>query len=314
MKRVFISTTTFAQDDPCILDVLYKAGAMVTMNPYHRRLNEAEITDILVKGRYDGLLAGLEPLTKDVLAKAKDLKVISRVGVGLDNIDQDSARELGIKVFNTPGVLTDAVAELTLGLILALLRKVAFLDRKMHAGQWDKKMGTLLKGKTLGLVGFGHIGERVAQLALAFGAKVVFCDVRKVKKSSAKQVTLARLVKSSDIISLHSSGEDCLIGEKEIRASRPGVIIVNTARGRLVDEKALLKGLISGKVAGAALDVFEQEPYDGKFCKNDNVILTPHIGSYAKESRLIMEKMAIENLIKGFKEKCVVNNVGRARC
>jgi D-3-phosphoglycerate dehydrogenase / 2-oxoglutarate reductase len=301
MKRVFISTTTFGEDHPLILNVLAKAKVAVTMNPLHRRLNEEEITGILIKGRYDGLLAGLEPLTKNVLVNAKDLKVISRVGVGLDNVDQTAASKLGIKVFNTPGVLTDAVAELTLGFILAALRKIAYSDRQMHKGIWDKKMGSLLGGKILGIVGFGHIGRRVAELALAFGAKIIFSDVCKIRHPLAKQVTFKALIKSADIISLHASGQDRLIGEKEIKAAKQGVIIVNTSRGRSIDETALLKGLSSGKIASAALDVFEQEPYNGDLCKNDHVILTPHIGSYAKEARMKMEKMAVDNLIKGLK-------------
>jgi len=300
MKKVFISTTTFGEDDPSILKELAKAKISTTMNPHARRLNEAEITDILVKGQYDGLLAGLEPLTENVLAKAKTLKVISRVGVGMDNVDQVAAKKLGIKVFNTPGVLTDAVAELTLGFILAALRKIALLDRKMHVGQWEKKMGALLKGKTVGIVGFGNIGMRVAQLALAFGANIIFTDVRKIKKAKSKQVSVARLIKSANIISLHCSGKDCVIGEKEIQAMKEGVIIINTARGSLIDEKALFKGVSSGKVACAGLDVFLEEPYKGELSKLDNVILTPHIGSYAREARVIMEKMAVDNLIKSF--------------
>jgi D-3-phosphoglycerate dehydrogenase len=303
MKKVFISTTTFGEDEPSILKQLAKAKISATMNPHGRRLNTAEIADILVKGQYDGLLAGLEPLTENVLTQAKNLKVISRIGVGMDNVDQLAAKRLGIKVFNTPGVLTDAVAELTLGLILAALRKIVLSDHKMHAGQWDKKMGALLKGKTVGIVGFGHIGARVADLALAFGANIIFTDVRKIKKAKIKQVSLADLIKSADIISLHCSGKDCVIGEKEIQAMREGVIIINTARGSLIDEKALLKGISSGKIACAGLDVFQEEPYKGELLKQDNVIFTPHIGSYAKEARVMMEKMAVENLIKGLKGK-----------
>lgn len=298
MKKVFVSTTTFAQEDPAILDVLAKAGISVTRNPLQRRLNEKEITEFLVRGGYDGLLAGLEPLTKNVLAKAQCLQVISRIGVGLDNVDQHAARKLGIKVFNTPGVLTDSVAELTIGLILAALRKITISDRNMHQGKWSKEMGSLLKDKTLGIVGFGNIGQRVAKLAGAFGAKTIFYDVRKLKKNKAKQVTFAKLVESADIISLHSSGQDCLVGDKEIKAVKQGVIIVNTARGRLIDENALLKGLSSGKVSCVALDVFEQEPYSGELCKYENVILTAHIGSYAKEARIMMERMAVMNLMK----------------
>jgi len=300
MKKVFISTTTFGDNIPSIRDMLVNAQIEYTMNPHGRCLNEEEIGEILVEGRYDGLLAGLEPLTKAVLVRATALKVISRVGIGMDNVDRETARSLGIKVFNTPGVLTDAVAELTLGLMLAALRRIALLDRKMHAGLWEKKMGNLLKGKTVGIVGFGNIGRRVAELVLAFGANVVFTDVREVKKAGVKQVDLAGLLHSADIISLHSSGRDCVIGKKELNAAKQNLIIINTARGSLVDEDALLKGLLSGKVACAGLDVFEREPYKGRLLKQDNVILTPHIGSYAKEARVLMEKMAVENLIKGF--------------
>jgi D-3-phosphoglycerate dehydrogenase len=283
--------------------MLAKAGIASTMNPHQRRLNEEEISGILAQEEYDGLLAGLEPLTKNVLLKAKGLQVISRVGVGLDNIDQNVARQRGIKVFNTPAVLTDAVAELTLGLILAALRRVVWCDRRMRGGHWSKKMGTLLKGKTLGLVGFGHVGQRVADLALAFGAKIIFCDIRKIKKAQVRQVNLAMLLKFADIISLHSSSQDCVIGPKEINAARHGVIFINTARGRLIDEKALLKGLSTGKIASAALDVFDQEPYHGELCHNDHVIVTPHIGSYAREARIMMEKMAVKNLMAGLKVK-----------
>lgn len=301
MKKVFISTATFGKDEPSILKDLVKARIVATMNPYGRRLDTAEITDILVKGKYDGLLAGLEPLTENVLTHAKNLKVISRVGVGMDNVDQLAAKRLGIKVFNTPGVLTDAVAELTLGLILAALRKIVLLDRKLHEGRWDKKTGALLKGKIVGVVGLGNIGARVTDLALAFGANIIFTDVRKIKKAGAKQVSLAKLIKSADIISLHCSSKSCVIGKKEIQAAKEGVIIINTARGSLIDEKALLKGISSGKIACAGLDVFQEEPYKGELLKQDNVILTPHIGSYATEARIMMEKMAVENLIKGLK-------------
>lgn len=301
MRRVFISTTTFGADDPLVLNTLAKAKLDVTMNPHARRLDEEEIIQVLVQGRYDGLLAGLEPLTKKVFSKAKGLKVISRVGVGLDNVDQKAARELGIKVFNTPGVLTDAVAELTLGLILSALRKICLMDRKMHAGVWEKKSGSLLKGKTLGIIGFGHIGQRVACLARVFEANIIYFDIVKIKSLGSTQCSLNELLKRSDIISIHSGGKECLIGPREIELLKKGAILINTARGNLVDEKALDMAVASGKIACAALDVFCEEPYQGKMTKNENIILTPHIGSYAKEARLMMEKMAVDNLIKGLK-------------
>jgi len=300
--KIFISTASFGKDDPAPIDVLTKRKIGFTINPYGRRLSEDEIRKVLAAGGYDGILAGLEPLTRAVLSGAKGLKVISRVGVGLDNVDLAAAKSLRIKVFNTPGVLTDSVAELTLGLMLAALRRITWSDRKIRIGVWDKKMGGLLKGKVVGIVGLGNIGQRVAQLVKAFGAKVIANDVRRVKTNGVKKIALAELLKNADIVSLHSSDAKCLIAQKEIDAMKPGVIIVNTARGALIDEQSLAHGLIAGKISCAALDVFKDEPYSGKLLELDNVIVTPHIGSYAREARIAMEKMAVANLIKGLKK------------
>ncbi len=299
--KIFIATSSFGDGDPSVFKVLKKTGCTHVLNPHRRKLNEGEITGILQEGGYQGLLAGLEPLNSRVFAAVPQLKVISRVGVGLDNVDQKAARSAGIKVYNTPGVLTDAVAELALGLMLDALRKISLQDRRMRAGQWEKHTGGLLKGKVVGIAGFGSIGRRVAQLVQAFGASVIFTDVRKITLPGAKQVVFASLLRSADVISLHSSGTGCLIGDAEIKKLRPGVILVNTARGGLIEEEALFKGLSSGRIACAALDVFTEEPYAGKLLMADNVILTPHIGSYAREARVLMEMMAVENLINGLK-------------
>ena len=299
MNKVYISTTTFGEDDPGVFDALTAAGWSFTLNPYRSRLSHAQIRDVLSSGEYQGLLAGLETLDKDILGAAKGLRVIARVGVGLDNVDQAAAGALGIKVFNTPGILTDAVAELTLGLMLAVLRKIALSDRQMHAGTWEKKMGGLLKGKLVGIIGFGHIGSRVAELVPAFGAEVVFTDVQAVVGSQWRQMAFDELIASADIISLHCGGKDVLIASPQIECMRSGVVIINTARGSLIDEEALRQGLLSGRIVGAGLDVFQKEPYNGKLQEQANVILTPHIGSYAKEARIMMEKMAVENLING---------------
>ena len=301
-QKVFIATSSFGEDDPSVLKMLTDAGLAYTLNPYRRRLNEAEIVQGLVEGEYTGLLAGLEPLTRNALAQAKALKVISRVGVGMDNVDQGAAKELGIKVFNTPGVLTDSVAELTLGLMLSALRKIPLMDRQIREGRWVKSMGALLKGKTVGIVGFGAIGQRVAELVLAFGAKVVFTDVHEVIEAGAQQVPLAELIAQADIISFHSSGKECLVSDNEIARMKEGVILVNTARGSLIDEGALARGLSSGKIGAAALDVFCDEPYAGGLAELDTTVLTAHVGSYAREARVQMERMAVVNLINAFKD------------
>lgn len=299
--KVFISTSTFAEYDKTPLELLRKKKIAFDLNPLKRKLAEKEIAAVLKSGRYSGLIAGTEPLTAAVLRSACGLKVISRVGVGLDNVDLAAAKKLKIKVFNTPDVLTEAVAELTLGLILSSLRRIALMDRKMRLKSWSKEMGYLLAGKTLGLIGFGKIGRRVAELADAFGAKVIFHDIRQMKPSGFKPVGLTALLKDSDIISIHASSKSALISGKEIRQMKTGVILINASRGSCIDEPALTRALRSGKVGFAGLDVFSSEPYAGGLLKLDNTVLTCHAGSYAKESRVKMELEAAENLIKGLK-------------
>ena len=176
------------------------------------------------------------------------------------------------------------------------------MDKNMRKKIWLKEVGSLFKGKTIGVIGFGKIGRRVAQLSSDFGAKIIFYDVKEKKSSIAEQVSLNTLLKKSDIISLHSSSKDKLISKKEILKTKKEVIIINTSRGSVISEEELYRGLRSQRIAFAALDVFEKEPYNGKLTRLDNVVLTPHIGSYAKEARIEMEIEAIRNLIEGFKK------------
>lgn len=298
--KVFISTTTFGEYDKESINLLKRKSISYSINPYKRKLNEEEILGILQNNLYIGLIAGTEPLTKKVLENARSLKVISRVGVGLDNIDLMTANKLNIKVFNTPNVLTDAVAEMTIGLILCCLRKITSVDRNIRNKIWKKEMGSLFKGKILGIIGFGRIGKRVAKLAKTFGAKVIFYDVKSIKSKLFKQVYLAKLLKDSDIISIHTSAKDTLITRKEITKMKNNVIIINTSRGSVIDEDDLYNGLKSGKISFAGLDVFTDEPYTGGMINLDNIVLTPHISSYAKEARIKMETEAVKNLLKGF--------------
>jgi D-3-phosphoglycerate dehydrogenase len=298
VPKVFVSTSSFAEYDKLPLKLLQDAGIESQVNPYGRKLTEDECLKLI--GDADGLIAGTEPLTAEVIKSAKKLKVISRVGVGLDNVDLEAAKKRGIKVFSTPDAPTLAVAELTLGLMLALLRHIPQGDRDIRAGKWQKQMGNLLHSKKVGIIGLGRIGEKVAELVKGMGAQVAYCDPA-VKKAGYQKLPLEELLAQSDIVSLHLSGGGTLLGEKELRSMKQGSYLVNCARGGLVDEKALLNVLKEGRLAGAALDVFAQEPYTGPLTKVDNVILTPHVGSYAIESRIEMEVQATKNLIKGLK-------------
>jgi len=299
--RVFISTSSFGVYDSQPLCLLRKRRIAFCLNPHGRKLTKKEIVGFLGSGKYDGLIAGTEPLTAEVLKNARGLKVISRVGIGLDNVDLKAAKQLKIKVFNTPDVLTDSVAELTLGLLLSSLRRIALMDRKIRLGIWNKEMGLLLRDKRVGIIGFGRIGKRVSELASAFGAEIVFYDIRKVKAAIGRRVPLNTLFKSCDIISIHAATKGPIVAAKEIRLMKRGAVLVNTSRGSVIDEAALIRGLNTGKIGFAGLDVFDSEPYYGALVNCDNTVLTAHAGSYAKEARSRMELEAAENLLRGLK-------------
>jgi D-3-phosphoglycerate dehydrogenase len=304
MNRILITPSIFGKDDPSPLNLLQNAGYEAITNPHGRKLTEDETSDLVSEVKPVGIIAGVEPLTARVLKQAKGLKVISRCGVGLDNVDLNAARSLGIIVTNTPEGPTEAVAELTIGLIFNLLKRVSFLDRELRKGNWIKETGSLVQDKEFGIIGLGRIGKRVAEMLLALGAKVAGTDIQPdyewLKKNQVPLVSLEELLKQSKILCLHVSyavGNEHLIGRKEMEGMPKGAYLINTSRGEVIDQDALYSMLTNGHLAGAALDVFDHEPYTGPLTKLDNVILTPHIGSYAKETRLEMETQAVKNLL-----------------
>jgi len=310
MSRILITTTSFAKDDVSPLDLLQKAGYETIINPYRRKLTEEEVLNLILEVKPVGMIAGVEPITARVLQEAKGLKVVSRCGVGLESVDLDAARSLGIAVTNTPDAPTEAVAELTIGLILNLLRKISFLDRELRKGNWTKETGSLVRGKKVGIIGLGRIGKRVAEMLSALRAKVAGTDIQPdyewLQKNQVPLVSLEELLKQSEILCLHVSyavSKEQLIGRKEMEAMPKGACLINTSRGEIIDHDALYSMLTNGHLSGAALDVFDHEPYTGPLTKLDNVILTPHVGSYAREARVEMEIQATENLIAGLKKQ-----------
>ncbi len=302
-KKVAVNTSTFAKFDPAPLDHLQEAGFEYSLNPHGRALQKEEIVDFC-KGAI-GMVAGTEPLDGDVLHALPRLKVISRCGVGMDNVDLNVAGELGIKVFNTPFGPTEAVAELTIGMTLNMLRKVNLMDAQIRSGVWKKQMGNLLRRKRIGIIGFGRIGQRVGELFSAFSTEIAYVDIEeKDVPYQSQRMELDSMLKWADIVSLHLStqkGNAPVIGSKEIQKMKKGAWLVNLSRGGSIDEKALYDAILSGNISGAALDVFECEPYCSELKSLDHVVLTPHIGSYAKEARVAMEIDSVENLLEGLK-------------
>lgn len=248
-------------------------------------------------GEYDAVIVrGRTKVTEDVLAAGKKLKVVGRMGVGVDNIDLKAAKAHGVTVVNCPVATTVSVAELTLGLMLSLIRYIPKANAGLKAGEWLKKelVGTELYGKTLGIIGFGNIGEAVGRRAMAFDMQVLATDpVRKpdeIKAAGAEPVDFDELLVRSDIITLHIphiNATHHLLDAKAFKRMKDGVRIVCAARGGVIDQAALLAALESGKVAGAALDVYESEPPgEDPLVLHPNVIGTPHIGAQTQEAQL----------------------------
>lgn len=298
MRSIAITTTSFAKYDKEPVELLEKHGFTVTCNPYGRKLQKDEIIELCQSA--EGIIAGTETLDAEVLEKLPNLKVISRCGTGMDSVDQKAAERLNIKVLNTPDAPTLAVAELTVGLILNLLRKVTTMDVAVRNGKWEKLMGNLLSQKRVGIIGFGKIGQKVAELLALFGCDICYYDVMVTDADTkGKRLELDELLETSDIVTIHVSSKVQIIGKDELKKVKKGAWLVNVARGGVINEKELYNALREGYLSGAAIDVFEQEPYAGPLKELDNVILTPHIGSYAIESRINMELESAKNLLKG---------------
>jgi D-3-phosphoglycerate dehydrogenase len=271
----------------------------------------------------DGLITrGSIKITRELMEASPRLKVVGVHGVGCDHVDLVAARELGKTVCNTPDALTVTVAEMALGLTLALLRKVVAADKAVRKNEWSRKysdlIGAELFGKKVGIIGLGRIGEATARRMQAFNVEILYWSrTRKLKsenKYGFKWCELEELLAESDIISLHIPATletKHLIGAKQIGKMKDEVFIINTARGRVIDEKALIKALQSGKIKAAALDVFEKEPLstNSPLCLMDNVILTPHLGASNIEGMQRMALQVAEGVLKSIQGKEPKNRV-----
>ena len=302
-KTIAITTSSFDKAGHNFVEQIKSGGYGVILNPYGRKMKHEESVSFLTSDVI-GMIAGTETLNDSIFSQLPNLKVIVRAGIGMDAVDLESAQKRGIIVDNTPDGPVLAVAELTIGIILSLLRRIPEADRNLRKGQWQALMGKLLSGKKIGLVGCGRIGKAVAGLLKMFGCSIMICDPA-ITENAAEGLgyslaSLPVLLEESDIVSLHlpySSENRHIIGARELKQMKSDSYIVNLSRGGLIDESALLEGLKNGEIAGAALDTFESEPYQGPFSRMDNVILTSHMGSYAEESRIRMERDSMDKLL-----------------
>jgi D-3-phosphoglycerate dehydrogenase len=315
MYKVLVTTVPFASMDKSPLQLLEQSGVEYLINPIGRKLKEAELIEMV--SDYDILIAGTESISERVMNAATKLKLISRVGVGLDGVDLLAAHKRNIKVSYTPEAPAPAVAELTIGLMLSLLRSIHVANAEMHRGVWHRHFGRRISEATIGVIGAGRIGSKVINHLLQLGCRnILVNDIQgNLNLPTSVSVDLTdkdEIYRKSDIITLHvplTLGTKGIISANELSMLRQGAMIINTSRGGIVDENALANMLINGHLSGAAMDVFEQEPYEGPLSKIKNCLLTSHMGSMSIDCRSNMEKEATQEAIRfitGQPLKCLV--------
>lgn len=304
VKKIFISTSSFGIESSKPIQLLQEAGIHYSLNPLGRKLSKEETVNLLQE--VDGVVAGTETYSRDVLEKLPRLRVISRCGAGTDGIDREYLQQKDISLLNTPNVHVTAVAELTLAGLFSLSRKVSQGDALMKAGKWEKLMGTNLGGKTVALIGLGRVGKEVANVLIAMRCRVLGFDpyFKGTFPAGVEHITsLDRIWQEADVISLHLPATEearHLVRQETLLKCKPTVMIVNTSRGELVNEGDLIEFLNSHPQAGAYIDVYEKEPYSGPLATLPNVIVTPHVGTFTKETRVSMEIEAVQNIIHYF--------------
>ncbi|EAH9613183.1 phosphoglycerate dehydrogenase [Campylobacter coli] len=301
--KVFISTHPFGETSKIPLELLDKNGFEVRLNNHGRKITSQELAKDIKEAEV--LIAGTEKITEDVLRNAPNLKLISRVGIGLDGIDFELCRKYNIKVVYTPDAPTMAVAELCVGLILDLSRKISFTDANLKQGIWNRHMGMLLYGKTIGIIGMGRIGKSLIKLLSSFNVSFKVCDPNPdfafLKMYNVELTNKTKLLKESDVVSLNLPlKKDTMnfLMLDDLKNMKKSSILINTARGGIINEDDLYIALKENLIAGAAVDVFEEEPYKGKLRELNNVVLTCHMGASTIESRTDMETQAVEEVVR----------------
>lgn len=307
MKRINILITDPIDDEG--IKILENAGFRVDVSP---DIKPNELKRIVYN--YNVIIVrSRTKVTKEIIDAAENLQIIARAGYGLENIDVAEAKKRGIRIIRSPTAPSDSVAELTVGLMISLAREIIRANSSMKEGHWIKRelLGEELKGKTIGIIGFGRIGSKVAKLAKAMGLKILITDPYRnpllLKKLGAKKVSLKDLLRKSDVVTLHvplNSHTYHMLGEEEFRLMKNGAYLINTSRGNVIDEEALLEALKAGKLAGVALDVYATEPpIETTLIKMPNVICTPHIGAQTKEAQRKAALIVAKKIVKALKER-----------
>ncbi len=301
--KAYVSTYPFSETTEKPMQLLRENGIELRKNEYGRKLTTDELAEEL--GDSDVLIAGTEYIDERVFKKAPNLKLISRVGIGLDNIDFKNCIKRSIRIAYTPDAPTMAVAEMVVGFMIGLSRSFRITDREIKSGIWQRRMGNLLYGKTIGVIGMGRIGKSVIHLLSTFNVnflvnEIVF-DYAYARLHRAEFVSKEELLQKSDIVTVHvplKNDTINLIDKKEFEIMQQHSILINTSRGGIVNEEELYNALKHNKIESAAVDVFREEPYKGRLTELDNCLLTAHMGAASKETREQMEVQAVGEVIR----------------
>jgi len=291
--KIAVGASSFADTSDKAMKLLSEHGIEVQKNPFGRKLTERE-TIAHLQGA-DGLLAGLEPLNETVFSACPQLKAITRIGIGMDNVDLEAAKRHNIKVSNTPDAPTEAVAEMTLAALLTIAHQIVPANADVHAGIWKKRIGFSIRNAKVLVIGYGRIGQRSAELMQSLGAEIAIYDKY---VAPACTCTLEEGLTWADVITLHAGGTDMILTADKLRLCRQGAVLLNSARGGLVDEEALFQMLQDGTVGWYWGDALWSEPYKGKLLSCPNAILTPHICTYTTRCREDMETAAVRILLE----------------
>lgn len=304
MPKALITTVPFGDKNRLPIEMLESAGIEYLINPIGRKLKEDELADMI--SDFDVLIAGTEPVTDKVMGRASRLKMISRVGIGLDSVDLLAAERRGIQVSYTPDAPAPAVAELTIGLMLSLLRSVHVANTQLHRGEWHRYFGRRIPEVTIGIIGTGRIGGRVLRRLAGFGTPRILVndihpDLKVAPEFKLEWVDKEEIYRHADVISLHvplTVQTKNMIRREHLLQMKPDAVLINTSRGGIINEHDLAEVLNAGHLSGAAIDVFEQEPYTGELAQIDRCLLTSHMGSMSVDCRTRMEIEATEEAVR----------------
>ena len=303
-----VTSPSFSKN-PVLQAEISRRPYRAVLNTGGHRLGGATLAEYLADA--DGAIIGLEPITEDILKCCPKLRIISKYGVGLDNLDHEACRRHNVAIGWTPGVNRRSVAEIVLGFMLGLAHNVPVTSQLMKAGTWNKEGGIQLSGRTVGIIGLGNIGKDLVVLLRPFGCRILGNDILDMSEFAAREgvvlATKEEIFRTADFVTLHvpiTKETHHLIDNESLKLFKPGAFLINTSRGKVVDQPALKEALLGGKLAGAALDVYEEEPpQDLEFLKIPNLVCTPHISGNSFEAVIAMGRSAIHHLDAFFKIK-----------